>query len=159
MSWSFETDTDFEPTLVWIAEFMRESVEPLDFVLENPFDIKNPDNRRLVRPLQEQVKQRGLWACHLGPELGGQGFGQVKLALINELIGAARFGPIVFGCHAPFSGNAEILARYGTAAKTRRYLEPLLNNDIVSCFSMTEPQARSGFQPMRAPRSSSSCWR
>jgi len=140
MSWSFETDPEFEPELEWIRTFVEEKVAPLDFVLENPFDVSNPENRRLVRPLQDEVRARGLWACHLGPELGGQGYGQVKLALMNEIIGAARFGPIVFGSQAPDSGNAEILARYGTPAQKQRYLAPLLDNEIVSCFSMTEPQ-------------------
>jgi acyl-CoA dehydrogenase len=140
VSWSFETDPDFQRKLDWIRTFVAERVAPLEFILENPFDVKNPENRRLVRPLQNEVRSHGLWACHLGPELGGQGFGQVKLALMNEILGAARFGPLVFGNQAPDSGNAEILARFGTAEHKRRYLGPLLDNDIVSCFSMTEPQ-------------------
>ena len=49
------------------------------------------------------------------------------------------FGPIVFGCQAPDSGNAEILAKYGTPEQKERFLRPLLENEIVSCFSMTEP--------------------
>lgn len=140
MTWSFETDPDFQRELDWVEAFVEERVAPLDFLLTNPFDVKNPENRRLVRPLQDEVRQRGLWACHLGPELGGLGYGQVKLALMNELIGAARFGPIVFGNQAPDSGNAEILARFGTPDQKARYLQPLLDGEIVSCFSMTEPQ-------------------
>jgi len=140
MTWSFETDPAFQAELDWIEQFIEEKVAPLDFLLVNPYDVKNPDNRRLVRPLQDEVRQRGLWACHLGPELGGLGYGQVKLALMNELIGAAKFGPIVFGNQAPDSGNAEILARFGTAEQKARFLQPLLDGEIVSCFSMTEPQ-------------------
>lgn len=138
--WSFETDPEFAETLAWIDAFVREKVEPLDHVLDNPFDVKNPRNRELVLPLQAEVKARGLWACHLGPELGGQGYGQVKLALMNEIIGVGRFAPLVFGSQAPDSGNAEILARFGTPEQKARYLRPLLENEIVSCFSMTEPQ-------------------
>ena len=85
------------------------------------------------------MRERGLWACHLGPDLGGPGYGQLKLALMNEILGRSHWGPIVFGCHAPDSGNAEILAHYGTPELKKRYLEPLLRNDIVSAFSMTEP--------------------
>jgi acyl-CoA dehydrogenase len=59
---------------------------------------------------------------------------------MNEILGRSRFGPMVFGCQAPDSGNAEILAKYGTPEQKKRYLEPLLENRIVSCFSMTEPQ-------------------
>ncbi len=50
-----------------------------------------------------------------GRNLGGPGYGQVKLALLNEILGRTHSGPIVFGCQAPDSGNAEILAHYGTA--------------------------------------------
>jgi acyl-CoA dehydrogenase len=87
------------------------------------------------------VQKRGLWACHLGPELGGKGYGQLKLALMNEILGRSRFASIVFGCQAPDTGNGEILAHYGTAEHKEKYLKPLLNGEIVSCFSMTEPHA------------------
>jgi acyl-CoA dehydrogenase len=140
MSWDFETDPEFQLELDWINTFVREEVEPLDAVLGSPWDIHAPNFDTLVRPLQRTVQQRKLWACHLGPELGGRGYGQVKLALMNEILGRSAFGPIVFGCQAPDSGNSEILAHYGTPAQKRRWLEPLLANRIVSCFAMTEPQ-------------------
>lgn len=140
MSWSFETDSSFQAELDWIDQFVREEVEPLEHVLGSPWDIHAPLFKTLVRPLQQQVKERKLWACHLGPALGGPGYGQVKLALINEILGRALFAPIVFGCQAPDSGNAEILAHYGTQAQKERFLQPLLAGDIVSCFAMTEPQ-------------------
>jgi acyl-CoA dehydrogenase len=139
MAWDFETDAAFQAKLDWADEFVREEVEPLDHLLGAVYDVKNPNNIRLVRPLQEKVKAQGLWACHLGPELGGPGYGQVKLALLNEILGRSDFAPVVFGCQAPDTGNAEILAHYGTPAQKARYLRPLLNNEIVSCFSMTEP--------------------
>ena len=141
MAWDFETEPEFQKELDWIDAFVREEVEPLDHVLGNPYDIHNPRNQKLVRPLQAEVKKRKLWACHLGPELGGPGYGQLKLALMNEILGRARSAPTVFGCQAPDTGNAEILAHYGTSEQKKKYLEPLLNNTIVSCFSMTEPHA------------------
>jgi acyl-CoA dehydrogenase len=138
--WSFATDPDFQIELDWIAEFVRRDLEPLDEILGSQWNIHDPEFQRLVRPLQGQVKARGLWACHLGPHLGGKGFGQLKLALMNEQFGRSRFGPIVFGTQAPDTGNSEILAHYGTEGQKRRFLEPLLANEIVSCFAMTEPQ-------------------
>ena len=98
---------------------------------------------KVVRGLQLEVKQRGLWACHLGPELGGVGFGQLKLGLMNEILGRSGWAPTVFGCQAPDSGNAEILAHYGTEDQKKEFLEPLLASEISSCYSMTEPQAGS----------------
>ena len=101
MDWHFDTDPEFQRQLDWMEQFVREEVEPLDHILRDPWDIRNPDNVKLVRPLQAQVKERKLWACHLGPELGGSGYGQVKLGLMNEIIGRSRFGPIVFGRAGP----------------------------------------------------------
>jgi acyl-CoA dehydrogenase len=104
---------------------------------------QSEDIKLLLRPLKEQVRDRGLWAAHLGPDLGGQGYGQVKLALMNEILARSMWGPRVFGCQAPDTGNAEILAHYGTPEQKQKYLEPLLEGDIVSCYSMTEPQGGS----------------
>ena len=138
--WDFETEPEFQEQLDWIDHFVREEVEPLDHLLGSPWNIHDPRFQKLARPLQEKVRARGLWACHLGPELGGRGYGQVKLALMNELFGRSRFGPIIFGAQAPDTGNGEILAHYGTPEQKKTFLEPLLANEIVSCFSMTEPQ-------------------
>lgn len=143
MAWDFETDPEFAEKLEWMDEFVRDKVEPLIFLGVHPYDVKNPKRNQHVRPLQQEVKVQGLWACHLGPELGGQGYGQVKLGLMNEILGRLAFAPIVFGCQAPDTGNAEIIAHYGTDEQKQRYLQPLLNNEIVSAFSMTEPQGGS----------------
>jgi acyl-CoA dehydrogenase len=141
--WSFETDPDYQADLDWADEFVREQVEPLEFVIPNMLDLTDPVRQELVPQLQAQVKERGLWATHLGPELGGQGHGQVKLALLNEILGRAPLSPVVFGCQAPDTGNAEILAHYGTEEHKRRYLQPLLDGQVFSTYSMTEPQAGS----------------
>lgn len=144
MAWDFETDPDFQTKLDWVDEFVREEVEPLDLVFRGPADPFDPARRgpaAAMAPLKKAVQEQGLWACHLGPELGGKGFGQVKLALLNEILGRSRFAPTVFGCQAPDTGNAEILARFGTPEQKRKYLEPLLAGEIASCYAMTEPQA------------------
>ena len=143
MAWSFETDPEFQTALDWIDTFTREEIEPLDLVFRAPGDPWDPNSpaARAMAPLKAIVKERGLWACHLEPELGGQGYGQVALGLMNEILGRSRFGPSVFGCQAPDSGNAVILAKFGTEDQKARFLAPLLNGDIASCYSMTEPQA------------------
>jgi len=141
--WDFATDADYQADLDWAETFVRADVEPLRFVVPHAFDLKDPVRNAIIKPLQAKVKARGLWATHLGPELGGKGHGQVKLALLNEILGRASHAPIVFGCAAPDSGNAEILAHYGSPAHKAKYLQPLLDGESVSCFSMTEPQAGS----------------
>jgi acyl-CoA dehydrogenase len=141
MAWDFETDPEYQELLDWADRFVTDEVEPLDFVLRDPYDKSDKEAMAIVRPLQQKVKDKGLWACHLGPELGGKGYGQVKLALLNEILGRSRWAPSVFGCQAPDSGNAEILAHYGTPAQKARYLQPLLDGELSSCYSMTEPHA------------------
>lgn len=141
--WSFETDAEYQADLDWVDQFVLDEVEPLEFVIDNPLDHSDPVREALIPPLQQQVKDRGLWATHLGPDLGGKGHGQVKLALLNEILGRSGFAPVIFGCQAPDSGNAEILAHYGTPEHKERFLHPLLDGQISSCFSMTEPQGGS----------------
>ncbi|WP_431238050.1 acyl-CoA dehydrogenase family protein [Mycolicibacterium aichiense] len=141
--WDFETDPEYQKKLDWVEEFMRDKLEPLDFAPLDPYEKTNPQVLRVLRPLQQAVREQGLWAAHLSPELGGQGYGQVKLALLNEIVGRSRWAPSVFGSQAPDSGNAEILAMFGTEEQKKRYLQPLLDGEISSCYSMTEPHGGS----------------
>lgn len=141
--WNFSTEPEFQAKLDWMTEFVRDECEPLDRLFPGmgaPYDMQDKKARAIVRPLMEKVKRQGLWACHLGPELGGQGYGQVKLGLMNEILGRSQWAPTVFGTAAPDTGNAEIIAMFGTEQQKRRYLQPLLDGEIVSCYSMTEPQ-------------------
>src|SRR5262245_57049391 len=140
----FRVDAEFQEKLDWMSRFVREEVEPLDLLFPTdgaPYDVGNEKARALVAPLREQVKARGLWACHLSPSLGGKGYGQLRLALMNEILGRSHWAPTVFGTAAPDTGNAEILAMFGTNEQKARYLQPLLEGQIVSTFAMTEPQA------------------
>jgi acyl-CoA dehydrogenase len=142
VAWDFRTDADYQEKLDWADSFVRNEVELLDLMW--PHDNYKPltaERRAVVDPMKQKVREAGLWACHLGPELGGGGYGQLKLALLNEILGRSIWAPVIFGCQAPDSGNAEILAHYGTEEQKQRYLEPLVNGEIFSCYSMTEPHA------------------
>jgi acyl-CoA dehydrogenase len=140
----FSIEPEFEDKLQWMRQFVRSEVEPLELLFPragDPYDTRNEKSRAILRPLQEEVRKQELWACHLGPELGGPGYGQVKLAYMNEILGQYHWAPTVFGTAAPDTGNAEIVAMFGTDEQKARYLQPLLDGEIVSTFSMTEPQA------------------
>lgn len=135
--WDFSTEPEFEAKLAWMRDFMVAEVYPLEAlegIDEEGFD-------RLLTPLRERVKDEGLWAGHLPPEHGGQGFGALELGLMNEITGASIFGPMVFGSQAPDAGNAELLAAAGTEDQKERWLEPLLAGQVKSAFSMTEPNS------------------
>lgn len=142
----FSIDPEFQAKLDWMNAFVRAECETMDMLFPGHsimYDANHAKARAHLKPLREQVKAQGLWACHLGPHLGGPGYGQVKLALMNEILGRSSWAPTVFGTAAPDTGNAEILALFGTAEQKARYLQPLMDGEICSSFAMTEPQGGS----------------
>src|SRR4051794_25212347 len=142
MAWDFETDPELQAQLDWADAFVTEEVEPLDHMWPGlAFTPLEGARRAAVDPLKQQVRDRGLWATHLSPDLGGQGYGQLQLSLLNEILGRSQWAPIVFGCQAPDTGNAEIIAHFGTEEQKERYLQPLLTGELFSSYSMTEPHA------------------
>jgi acyl-CoA dehydrogenase len=136
MAWDFSTDPDYAAKLDWARAFVREEIWPLETIAA---ELSQAELDRIYAPLQQEVRRQGLWAAHLDPSLGGQGYGQVKLGLLHEVLGTTPYAPNAFGCQAPDSGNSEVLALAGTAEQKERYLGPLLAGDLKSAFSMTEP--------------------
>ena len=138
MAWDFSTEPEFEAKLEWMRGFVREEIFPLETL-----DLTYDQVKVAVQPLQAQVKEQGLWAAHLPPELGGMGFGQVRLGLMHEILGSHHSAPVAFGNNAPDSGNAELLAvgieMSGNEEHRTRWLQPLLDGELRSAFSMTEP--------------------
>src|ERR1700689_2877440 len=148
MAWDFSTEPEFQEKLDWARTFVKERVEPLDLLYPHrQFHPLDDELRPIVDPMKQEVRDHDLWAAHLGPELGGKGYGQLKLALLNEILGLSSWAPIVFGTQAPDTGNAEIIAHYGTEEQKEKYLLPLLNGECFSSYSMTEPQG--GSDPTR----------
>ena len=143
MAWDFSTDPEFQAKLDWVEQFCKEEVEPLEYVFPYAVRSRDPKVKAYVRGLQQQVKDQGLWAIFLDEELGGPGYGQLKLGLLNEILGRYPSAPQMFGAAAPDTGNMEMLAAYGTEEQKKRWLEPMLNQEMFSAYSMTEPQGGS----------------
>jgi acyl-CoA dehydrogenase len=138
MAWEFSTEPEFQAKLDWIREFLDHEILPLETI---EYDVTDAQWRELTDPLKAEVKRQGLWACHLPPSLGGQGFGQVKLALMHEILGrSTTIAPGIFGNQAPDSGNAELIAIGGSPGHREQWLEPLLDGRMRSGYSMTEPE-------------------
>lgn len=116
MAWDFSTEPEFDEQLAWMRGFVRDEIMPLETLADR---WREPGGwqvfRRITAPLKEEVRARGLWAAHLPPDMGGQGFGQVKLGLMHEILGQCAYAPSIFGNNAPDSGNAELLAVGGHA--------------------------------------------
>jgi acyl-CoA dehydrogenase len=142
MAWDFETDPEFEAKLAWMRTFVRDEIIPLEALADHWRSAEGRARfKQITDPLKDEVRRQGLWAAHLPPDMGGQGFGQVKLGLMHEILGACMYAPSVFGNNAPDSGNAELIAVGGTDAQREQWMQPLLEGKIRSSFSMTEPGA------------------
>jgi acyl-CoA dehydrogenase len=100
----------------------------------------------LMAKLRARAKAEGLWAPHLPQEAGGSGRGFLAYANLNEEIGRVSWAQYVFNCQAPDAGNGEILHLYGSDEQKELWLRPLVEGDVRSFFSMTEPDV-SGADP------------
>jgi acyl-CoA dehydrogenase len=143
MAWDFSTAPQFQAQLDWVEEFCVGEIDPIDLLFPGAAKSREPRLKALVDPLKEEVKRQGLWALFLDEDLGGPGFGQLKLALLNEVLALHGSAPVIFGTQGPDTGNMEILAVYGTPEQKERWLYPLMNQEIWSAYSMTEPQGGS----------------
>jgi len=133
----FSIDEKTQTILEMVREFMEKEVYPLEpHFLNKKFSDMLPQ----LREARRKVKQMELWAPQLSKELGGVGIGFMGYAILCEEIGRSPIGPYIFGSQAPDAGNIEILEKYATPEQRERWLHPLVNGDIRSCFSMTEPE-------------------
>ncbi|MCW2995597.1 MAG: acyl-CoA dehydrogenase [Conexibacter sp.] len=140
---------DFEPSdrakalLERVRAFMDEHVYPnereAEEALDREVDADTPFPRILVE-LREKARSEGLWNLALPDPEVGSGLSNLDYGVVSEEIGRATLvAPYCFNVQPPDSGNMEILGEHATPAQRERWLEPLLDGDIRSCYSMTEP--------------------
>jgi acyl-CoA dehydrogenase len=127
-------------------EFMRDCVYPAEETFhaqlaERPGEWGAPP---IVDELKVEARKRGLWNLFLPHSSWGAGLSNLEYAPIAELSGRSPYlAPEAMNCAAPDTGNMELLAMFGTAEQQERWLKPLLEAEIRSCFSMTEPDVAS----------------
>jgi alkylation response protein AidB-like acyl-CoA dehydrogenase len=118
-------------------KFLEEEVYPIELpIINNPFRQSLP----LLKSLRAKAKERKLWAPHLPGHDGGLGLSLSEFAHISEVLGTSPLGHYIFNCNAPDIGNMELMHQFASAELKEKYLKPLMNGDIRSCFAMTEPE-------------------
>ena len=133
-----------------VQKFMDDVIYPAEHIYHEQLE-KQKDRWQLppvMEELKAEAKKRGLWNMFLPPERDGNTHGTMGLtnleyAPICELLGRSHIASEAMNCSAPDTGNMEVLARYGTEEQKQRWLKPLLNGEIRSCFAMTEPDVAS----------------
>ena len=132
-----------------IAAFLDEHVYPVELetlrALDEEVGPGVPYPQILVE-IREHAKAEGLWNLFLPDEEHGTGLTNWEYGMLCEAMGRSLVAPMAFNCSAPDTGNIEILVDHGTPEQKERWLRPLLDGDIRSCFSMTEPET-SGSDP------------
>ncbi|MDN4592481.1 acyl-CoA dehydrogenase [Polycladomyces subterraneus] len=128
-----------------LLRFMEEVVYPAERIYVE--QLRESPTRWVVPPVMEEMKAKakeaGLWNLFLPESDKGAGLKNLEYAPLCEIMGRSPIAPEVFNCSAPDTGNMEVLERYGTEEQKEKWLIPLLNGEIRSCFSMTEPDVAS----------------
>jgi alkylation response protein AidB-like acyl-CoA dehydrogenase len=133
----FDVSPELKNILSTMRQFVREELLPLEleFISQGFYAVEPA-----LKEKRQMVKELSLWLPQIPQEFGGLGLSLFEHGLVSQELGQTPIGHYVFNCQAPDSGNMEILIEHGTAEQQERFLQPLLNGEIRSCFSMTEPE-------------------
>ena len=141
----FETSEKVKEIQRQIERFMDEHVYPAERVVGEQIEASgNPHHmQEIITELAAKAKKIGLWNLFLPDEEHGAGLSNLEYAPLAEIMGRSAIASRIFNCAAPDTGNMEILAQFGSDAQKKKFLQPLLDGEVRSCFSMTEPEVSS----------------
>jgi len=140
----FEYSAKTKDLMARLNAFMDEYIYPNEKRFER--EVAEGDRWQptaLIEELKVKAKEAGLWNLFLPQSENGAGLTNLEYAPLCEIMGRVMWSAEVFNCSAPDTGNMEVLERYGTEEQKEKWLKPLLNGEIRSCFAMTEPAVAS----------------
>ena len=129
-----------------IKAFIESELYPLETPEYLAYDFSHVEP--ILQQKRQLVKKAGLWGLHLPEEDGGLNLTLCEFGQISEVLASSPFGHFVFNTQAPDIGNTELMHKYAPTHLKEQYLKPLMDGDIRSCFSMTEPEF-AGSNPTR----------
>ncbi|HEX7168447.1 MAG TPA: acyl-CoA dehydrogenase family protein [Acidimicrobiales bacterium] len=136
MAIDFTFPPEIEEVRLRARKFFQEEVAPVDAIRESDQE----KYYKSIRPLMQRARELDLWNPHMPKEWDGQGYGPIALASISAEAGRTRLGPFVINAMAPNEGNMHTLLHWGTDEQKEKYLRPMCEAKVFSCFSMTEPE-------------------
>jgi acyl-CoA dehydrogenase len=138
---SFAVPAELARTVAAVREFVEQEVLPLEAELG---DLRHLlDHWHVVEELRKRARERGIYTPHLPTEWGGLGLGTLGMALVSQECGASFLASLALNAMAPDEGNMHTLLHAGTPEQQDRWLRPLAEGSIRSCFAMTEPDVSS----------------
>ena len=143
MAIDFTLSPEHEAIRGRVRDFITEVVKPAEEEIEGhggapPLEGKARVERLIS--LRKQAHEQGLWLPHMPVEWDGMGLGHVALAMVQAEAAKSYYGPWVLNCQAPDEGNMHTLLHWATPAQAEKYLKPLCQGTVWSCFAMTEPE-------------------
>jgi len=143
MAIDFTLSPELEAIREQVRAFVVDVIGPVEARIEGHDGGGGLDGRERIAALiglRQEAQKAGIWLPHMPEEWGGMGLGHVELAMVQAEAAKSHYGPWVFNCQAPDEGNMHTLLHWGTEEQKAKYLAPLCQGTVWSCFAMTEPE-------------------
>jgi acyl-CoA dehydrogenase len=139
MAIDFSFPEEVQHVVARVRQFCNEVVRPAEEKIEASGESREVLVEQVIH-MRKQAQEWGLWLPHMPEEYGGMGLGHVAMAAVSAEAAKTGFGPFALNAQAPDEGNMHTLHHWATPEQKKKYLKPLCNGHIRSCFAMTEPE-------------------
>jgi len=139
MAIDFSFPEEVQQVVARVRQFCNEVVRPAQEKIEASGESRDVLVEQIVH-MRKLAREWGLWLPHMPEEYGGMGLGHVAMAAVSAEAAKTGFGPFAMNAQAPDEGNMHTLHHWATPEQKQKYLKPLCDGRIRSCFAMTEPE-------------------